>query len=122
MSGRWQIEAVVIEYGGMPILRHAIKKLRVDARRTQVNKRVRTITKKAVKSVRTDPSQASLKQAFSALDRAAKKRVIHEGKVNRLKSRLSLLVAKSEEGKQEKVEKPTKSGAKQKKMSNKRAK
>ena len=46
MSSRWQIEAVVIEYGGMPILRHAIKKLRVDARRTQVNKRVRTITKK----------------------------------------------------------------------------
>ena len=42
--------------------------------------------------------------------------------MNRLKSRLSLLVAKSEEGKQEKVEKPTKSGAKQKKMSNKRAK
>lgn len=122
MSGRWQIEAVVIEYGGMPILRHAIKKLRVDARRTQVNKRVRTITKKAVKSVRTDPSQESLKQAFSALDRAAKKRVIHGGKVNRLKSRLSRVVAKAEGDKQKRVEKSTKSRARQKKVSSKKSK
>lgn len=112
----------MIEYGGMPILRHAIKKLRVDARRTQVNKKVRTITKKAIKSVRTDPSQESLKQAFSALDRAAKKRVIHEGRVNRLKSRLSLMVMKSEGIKKEKIEKNKKSGSGRKKTANKKAK
>ena len=110
----------MIEYGGMPVLRHAIKKLRVDARRTQVNKRVRTVTKRAIKSVRTDPNQENLRRAFSALDRAAKKRVIHEGKANRLKSRLSLMVARSGVKKQEGVKKLTKSKAKQRKTTDKK--
>ena len=57
----------MLKYAGMPILPHAIKKLRVDARRSAVNKKVRTATKRAVKTMRAKPSQENLTKAFSAL-------------------------------------------------------
>lgn len=79
----------------MPILKHAIKKLRQDKRRTDANKRVRTQLKSAIKTLRTKPEDKLLAVAFSAIDRAAKKRVIHPGRADRLKRRLSKLSAKS---------------------------
>lgn len=76
----------------MPILKHAIKKVRVDKRRTSANKKIKTGVKNAVKKVRLDPNAATLKGAYSALDRALKKRVLPAGRVDRMKSRLSKLV------------------------------
>lgn len=76
----------------MPILKHAIKKLRVDKKRAEVNKVVRNKARRAVKLVRTSPTADALRSAFSALDRAAKKKVFHKSKANRLKSRLSKLI------------------------------
>jgi len=50
--------------------------------------------KESVSAARKKPTPTNLKKAFSALDRAAKKKIIHKGKAARLKSRLSLLLKK----------------------------
>lgn len=89
----------------MPILKHAIKKMRVDKRRADVNKKVKTKAKTTVKKARLEPSVKTLSEAFSALDRAVKKRVLPSGRVDRIKSRLSKLI---------KTEKPKKVAKKSK--------
>lgn len=76
----------------MPILKHAIKKMRVDKRRAEVNKKIKTRAKTGIKMARLSPSAETLKSAFSALDRAVKKNVLPSGRVDRIKSRLSKLI------------------------------
>jgi len=78
----------------MPITKSAIKKTRVDARRQRFNKVIKTKALKAIKSFRKDPKKNDLPSLFSAIDRAAKKRIFHKRKADRLKSRLSKLVGK----------------------------
>jgi small subunit ribosomal protein S20 len=75
----------------MPILKSAIKKLKQDQRREQVNSTYKQAYKQAVKAARAKKSAALLTKAFRALDRAAKKNVIHKNKASRLKSRLARL-------------------------------
>ncbi len=79
----------------MPILKHAKKKLRVDERRARVNKKIRTKSRKAVKIARKEPSEGALRQAFSMLDRAAKRKILPKRRADRIKSRLSKLVVSS---------------------------
>lgn len=76
----------------MPITKSAIKALRRDKRRTEINKPIKSRYKKAVKRVRQKTSLESLKIAYSALDKAAKKKVIHKNKAARLKSKLAKLL------------------------------
>ena len=76
----------------MPITKSAIKKTRVDARKQKFNKVVRTRALKAIKLFRKTPKKNDLPSLFSAIDRAAKKRIFHKRKADRLKSRLSKLV------------------------------
>ena len=78
----------------MPILKSAIKKLKQDKKRTKVNKPYREKYRLAVKAVRANPSLKTLKAATAALDKAAKKKVIHKNKASRLKSRLTRLLKK----------------------------
>lgn len=78
----------------MPILKHAIRKLRTDKRRAQNNKKTRTQMKSALKSFRAKPEASKLATTFSAIDTAAKKHIIHSNRANRLKSRLNKLVAR----------------------------
>ncbi len=73
----------------MPILKHAKKKLLVDAKRAEANKKVRTAMRKIIKKFKTTPGKESLREVFSVVDRAAKKFVIKKGKADRIKSRLS---------------------------------
>jgi ribosomal protein S20 len=47
-----------------------------------------------VKNAETSVDQASLKEAASILDRAARKKVIHPNKASRMKSRLAKAVQK----------------------------
>jgi small subunit ribosomal protein S20 len=62
-------------------------------RRRIRNKGVKTYTKTMAKKVRQAPDKETaekiLPAAYSALDRAAKKNVIHPNKASRLKSRLA---------------------------------
>ena len=73
----------------MPILKSAIKKLSADRRREKENLKVRQAYKSALKQARTKKSVKAIAAAFQALDRAAKKKVIHKNKASRLKSRLA---------------------------------
>lgn len=77
----------------MPILKSAIKKLKQDKKRTGVNKVYRENLRRAVKQARKEKSAKAVKLAYSALDKAAKKKVIHKNKAARLKSRLMKLTS-----------------------------
>lgn len=76
----------------MPILKSAIKKLKQDKKRTMVNKVYRENLRRAVKEARKEKSAKAVRLAYSALDKAAKKKVIHKNKAARLKSRLMKLL------------------------------
>jgi len=73
----------------MPITKSAIKKLRSDKKKAGFNRATKTKAKTAIDAFKSILSLDSLSKAFSAVDKAAKKGVIKEGKANRIKSRLS---------------------------------
>ncbi len=73
----------------MPLLKHAKKKLRQDKKRTADNLKIKNLFKKLIKKAKADPTTDTVAVAFQAIDKAAKKNVIHENKAARLKSSLS---------------------------------
>ncbi len=73
----------------MPIIKSAIKKVRKDKTRTARNKKRELTYKSLVKKARVSKAAKDLQAAFSALDKAAKVKLIHPNKAARLKSRLS---------------------------------
>lgn len=79
----------------MPILAHAKKALRQSLRRAVVNTRVRSRIKTMKDKVTKEPTSTNLSQAFSALDKAIKKKIYHPNKVARLKSQLAAQVKKA---------------------------
>jgi small subunit ribosomal protein S20 len=76
----------------MPVTSSAKKKLRRDRRFTAFNRLARTKYRSALKTARLKPSEKTVSEAFSALDLAAKKSIIHKNKASRLKSRLAKLL------------------------------
>lgn len=76
----------------MPVTSSAKKALRRDRRRTIINQRVKRKIKAALKEIRQKPTQKALVKTASILDRAAKKKIIHKNKANRLKSKLAKLL------------------------------
>jgi len=73
----------------MPIIKSAIKKVRKDKLRTARNQKREANFKSLVKKARSSKSDKTLQAVFSALDKAAKVKLIHPNKAARLKSRLS---------------------------------
>lgn len=73
----------------MPIIKSAIKKVRKDKTRTARNKKRETSLKSVIKKAKLSKSAKNLQSAYSALDKAAKVKLIHPNKAARLKSRLS---------------------------------
>lgn len=84
----------------MPIIKSAKKKLRQDQKRTLGNKKYEADYKKAIKAARKTKSKSELdsliKKAFSAIDRAIKKKVIHKNKGARLKSGIAKLAKQTQ--------------------------
>ena len=82
----------------MPNTKSAIKALRQNIRRRGVNLKALESIRKATKQVRKAGNQAdaqkALASAFAALDKAAKKNIIHRNNASRHKSRLTKLVSK----------------------------
>lgn len=76
----------------MPIIKSAIKKLRKDKVRTARNRVRAANVKSLIKKARQAKTPAALSEVFSALDKAAKVKLIHPNKAARLKSRLSKLI------------------------------
>lgn len=93
----------------MPIIKSAKKKLRQDKKRTRQNLVVKKNVKTLILSFKRKTTPSNLVKVFSALDRAAKKKIFHPNKVARLKSRLSKLTGKKPQavlGKPRKTAKP----------------
>ena len=83
----------------MPHIQSAKKRLRQNPKRRARNQarktRVRSSTKAVLKAVEggdAEAAQAALRKAISAIDRAAKRNVIHRNSASRKKSRLTRAV------------------------------
>ena len=73
----------------MPLLKHAKKKLRQDIKRTVERKKLKTLYKSLIKKAKEEPSPTATSAAFKAIDKAAKKNLMHDNRAAHLKSALS---------------------------------
>lgn len=74
----------------MPNIKSAVKRVRTAEAKRQQNKSIKSSLRTAVKAAKTDNVETPvLSSAFSALDKAAAKGVIHKNKAARVKSRLA---------------------------------
>jgi len=78
----------------MPITSSAKKALKQEKRRARENKQTRRRYKEAIKNFLKKPGKKTLSLAYSLIDRAAKKNVIHANKAKRLKSKLAKIKIK----------------------------
>ncbi|HAI73927.1 MAG TPA: 30S ribosomal protein S20 [Candidatus Moranbacteria bacterium] len=83
----------------MPIKKAAKKYMRVTARKTEKNRKIKGAFKSAIKYTREavaggdkEKAQEFLKKSIKALDKAAQKNVLHKNTVARKKSRLNKMV------------------------------
>jgi len=73
----------------MPVLANAKKALRASRRKAAINRRTRSKMRTSVVEFKAQPDQTKLPSAFSAIDRAAKQRIIHPNKAARFKRQLN---------------------------------
>jgi small subunit ribosomal protein S20 len=82
----------------MPNLKSAKKKLRKDIKRTKRNKEYLVRIERAIRAIKKDKSSKNKKElirdAYSIIDRAAKRKIIHKNKAARLKSKVERLTKK----------------------------
>lgn len=76
----------------MPILKNAKKALRVSKRKQVVNREVKSKLKTNFDKVVKKKQAEDLPAAFSAIDKAVKKNLIHKNKAARLKARAAKAV------------------------------
>jgi len=79
----------------MPVTKSAKKALRQTKKRTQINRRIKTLVKRAIRQFKKNPTWENLSQVYSTVDKAAKKHIFHKNKAARIKSRLSRLIPKT---------------------------
>lgn len=77
----------------MPILANAKKALRVSLRKTEVNRRLKSQLKTALRLVKKSPETDALATAYSKIDKAVKSNIIHPNKAARLKRQVAREVA-----------------------------
>ena len=77
----------------MPILQNAKKALISSRKKTVFNSRVKSILKTMVDKIKKDPSEGNLSGAFSSIDKAVKRKLMHKNKAGRMKSQLSKLIS-----------------------------
>ncbi len=78
----------------MPLIKSAIKKLKQDKTKTKRNAAYKKNYKESTKNLSKSPTKKNLASAFKALDKAAKRGVIHKKKAARLKSHSAKLIKK----------------------------
>lgn len=78
----------------MPLIKSAIKKLKQDKKKTKLNSKYRKGLKETLKTMFKGGTSKTLKASYSAVDKAAKKGLIHKNKASRLKSRSAKLAKK----------------------------
>ncbi|MCD8484397.1 30S ribosomal protein S20 [Candidatus Woesebacteria bacterium] len=80
----------------MPILSSAKKALRVSLRKQAINNQVRSQMKTAVKKFMSNPSAEALQEAYSRLDKAVKRNLMHKNTAARRKARMSRTLKQSQ--------------------------
>lgn len=75
----------------MPIIKSALKKMRVDTRRTERNLSARSSLKSAIKKAEVSKKFDDVSAAYSSLDRAVKLNLVHKNFASRQKARLGKL-------------------------------
>ena len=70
----------------MPITKSAIKKQRTDKKRTVVNRAVASAVRNAEKKARKSPTIESIKELYSTVDLAVKKRILKLNTASRIKA------------------------------------
>jgi len=76
----------------MPVTKSAKGALKKDQRRQAENLKTKNAYKKAIGYFKKNISSQALSEAYTKIDRAAKKNVIHKNKASRLKSQLAKLL------------------------------
>ncbi len=76
----------------MPILKNAIKALKVSKKKAIVNGQIKAKMKSAVDDMKKSPAADKLSAAFSAVDRGVKKNILQKNKAARIKASLSKLL------------------------------
>ena len=79
----------------MPKIKSAKKRMRQTITRTLRNRPKSSAIRTAVKKAREEPTAENVKAATSALDRGARKKLIHPNAAARKKSRLAKRLAKA---------------------------
>lgn len=85
----------------MPLIKSAIKKVRKDKTRTKKNAVYINAYKNAVKKIKKGGSDLKklASHAYSQIDKAVKRHIIHRNKANRLKANISKFLKKSSKSK-----------------------
>ena len=83
----------------MPIIKSAIKNLRKSQKNMLRNKKFKNLMKETIKNLQktvtagqSDEAKKALPKAFSVIDRATKKKLLHKNTAARKKSALAKLV------------------------------
>ena len=79
----------------MPILKNAKKALRSSERKRVINRRVKTQVKTFMDKVKKSGLAADGDAAYSAIDKAVKKNLIHHNKAARLKAHVAKAIKAS---------------------------
>lgn len=77
----------------MPVTKTARRALRGSARKEKVNKNTFAGLDAAIRKAKRDKKQANIDMVFSLADRAAKKKMIHTKKADRIKRSITKLIA-----------------------------
>lgn len=93
----------------MPVTKSAIKKAKQDERNRKRNRVLINAYKEASKNVRKlaesgkiNEAKKALSDAYSKIDKAAKRKVLHKNNASRRKARLAALIKKAEGAKKPK--------------------
>ncbi len=73
----------------MPVIKSAIKKLRRDKKRRAENDLTRKKLEEGISLAKKKKTDKNVSMAFSLIDKAVKRHLIHKNKANRIKSALS---------------------------------
>jgi small subunit ribosomal protein S20 len=79
----------------VPTHKSAAKRLKTNKKANIRNRALKSQINTLIKKTETSPSEVSLKETVSFLDKASSKGVIHPNKAARIKSRLTKLIKKS---------------------------
>lgn len=73
----------------MPVTKTAKRALRSSKKKEDQNKKIFGQIDMAIRMAKRDKKERALSKVFSLVDRAAKKKILHPGKADRIKSRIS---------------------------------